>query len=216
MKIEFICLADSFKKGGHCIAGKRTDTLQWIRPVSQIVEEGLSDMQICYEDGSCPNLLDIIEIEAIQSVPCNHQTENWLFDETIKWKKVGVFTGDLDSLVDTNISLLSVTSDSSKKKNCRIDTMFSITGQITNSLLFLKIPKATVSVIKKYDDPDNYDKDTILKFTINNKQFEISKKDRRNIYSRFGNYPIENPLYITLSLALDFNGYCYLLVAGIL
>ena len=94
--------------------------------------------------------------------------------------------------------------------------MFSITGQITNSLLFLKIPKATVSVIKKYDDPDNYDKDTILKFTINNKQFEISKKDRRNIYSRFGNYPIENPLYITLSLALDFNGYCYLLVAGIL
>lgn len=66
MKIEFICLADSYKNGGHCIAGKRTDSLQWIRPVSQNVEEGLSDMQICYEDGSCPNLLDIIEIEAIK------------------------------------------------------------------------------------------------------------------------------------------------------
>jgi len=215
VKIEFICLADSYKKGGHCIAGKRTDSLQWIRPVSQNVEEGLSDMQICYEDGSCPNLLDIIEIEAIQSVPSCHQTENWLFDETVKWKKVGVFTGDLDTLVDTNTSFLSLASDSSKKMNCRIDSALSKTGQVNNSLLFLKIPQATVSVIKKNDDPNDYTKDTILKF-YNTKQFEVPIKDRRNPYSTIGDYPIDTPKFITISLGLDYNGYCYLLVAGIL
>ena len=115
MKIQFICLADSYKNGGHCIAGKRTDTLQWIRPVSRNVEDGLSNSQISYEDGSYPRLLDIIEIEVIKPVPCFHQTENWLFDENIKWKKIDVFKGSLDSLVDTSTSFLSFASDSPKK-----------------------------------------------------------------------------------------------------
>jgi hypothetical protein len=49
--VEIVCLANSRKAGGRCIAGVRTDTGAWVRPVSSgregTLRPALLDTIIC-------------------------------------------------------------------------------------------------------------------------------------------------------------------------
>ena len=216
MKIQFVLLADSYKCNGHCIAGKIIPSNKWIRPVNTDINTGLSDRQISYEDGSLPKLLDIIEIDVLRADPLDNQTENYIINENETWIKIGEYPiTTLDLLVDKNISFLQYTENSSTKMNTRINTSF-VQQNINNSLLFVKIPKAEVSVIFKDPENDPYRKDTILKFNLLNKLYEIPIKYKNNPYANINIYPIDKAFYATISLALDYYDYCYLVIAGLI
>ncbi|GAB6156012.1 hypothetical protein JCM17380_47640 [Desulfosporosinus burensis] len=62
---EIILLAESKKYNNLCIAGIDTSTGEWIRIVSQDsgVSHAVKVEDAIYEDGSVPELLDIVEIE---------------------------------------------------------------------------------------------------------------------------------------------------------
>jgi hypothetical protein len=85
MSIRFVCLANSYKEGGRCIAGIQLDESnspqiengfpKWVRPICTTTY------------GEIPNeiahpfeLLDIIEIHNTQPKPESFQSENTLFD----------------------------------------------------------------------------------------------------------------------------------------
>jgi hypothetical protein len=79
MKIQMLVLANSKKPGGRCLAGIRTDTLDWIRPVTTSSHNEMPT-QSCINSITAEPLrpLDLIEIEITEPLPLKYQRENWL------------------------------------------------------------------------------------------------------------------------------------------
>jgi len=88
---RIVCLANSRKLSGRCIAGKemvRNKPRGWIRPVSAREHEEVSEYERQYEDGTDPRVLDIIDVELLEPRPRTYQQENWLLDPDLYWTKV--------------------------------------------------------------------------------------------------------------------------------
>ncbi len=101
---RLVCLANSRKLHGRCVAGRELlagSLGGWIRPVSDRTHEEVSEHERQYEDGSDPRVLDIIDIPLIGPRSKSHQPENWLLDPDKYWVKAGEFGPDnLDLLTD--------------------------------------------------------------------------------------------------------------------
>jgi hypothetical protein len=89
---RIVCLANSKKMSGRCIAGREIregSAGPWIRPVSNRQNEEVSENERQYKDGSDPRLLDVIEVPLLQPIPHACQTENWLLDPNRYWRRIG-------------------------------------------------------------------------------------------------------------------------------
>lgn len=96
-KKRIVCLANSRKVNGRCIAGREitgSGPSGWVRPISAREHEEVSERERLYEDGSEPDALDVIDIQFLRACPKNHQQENWLLDPRCRWEKVGSITWD--------------------------------------------------------------------------------------------------------------------------
>jgi len=99
---RMVCLANSRKLSGRCVAGKELvgdRPLRWLRPVSNREHEEVSEYERQYEDGSDPRVLDIIDVPLLAAKPKGYQQENWLLDPDEYWRKVGTWN-DLSRLTD--------------------------------------------------------------------------------------------------------------------
>jgi hypothetical protein len=85
MKVTFICLANSRKLGGRCVAGIRTDGGGWIRPVSPQPSGTLSRRHCTLDNRNEANPLDVVEIEVTAARPEPHQPENWVLGRE-RWR----------------------------------------------------------------------------------------------------------------------------------
>jgi len=86
--IEIICLANSRKMQGWCVAGLKTDGTGWIRPVAAGGGDGTLHTADCrLPDGSEPQLLDVIQIGCAEAKPQPHQPENQRLSRT-PWRFV--------------------------------------------------------------------------------------------------------------------------------
>ena len=90
---RIVCLANSRKIGGHCVAGRELFAGgrpgAWVRPVSARQGQEVSDSEQRYEDGREPQVLDIIDVPVLHAQPTDYQKENWLLDSDYRWTKVG-------------------------------------------------------------------------------------------------------------------------------
>lgn len=88
-----IIFANSSKPPGRCIAGRElADTKKrkyggWIRPVSAGGAITIRDSKL--EDGSQPQLIDIVNIPIIKHSPKPGQPENYLIDPEHGWQRAG-------------------------------------------------------------------------------------------------------------------------------
>lgn len=101
MKKIFLVLANSIRRGGHCIAGRemfqRDDKWSygpWVRPVSQHGEGEVRTGECLCSDGNQPAVLDIVEVPLTGKQDCAHQPENYLIDPTVRWLRVGTIQGN--------------------------------------------------------------------------------------------------------------------------
>ena len=82
-----ICLANSYKHQGRCIAGITVDSGEWVRPVSE-----LDDGRIPTNDSTIPseqiNLLDIVDIPLTDEHGSGYEKENRLYKDE-NWNIVG-------------------------------------------------------------------------------------------------------------------------------
>lgn len=102
---RIVCLANSFKTGGSCIAGKEvldSGYGEWIRPVSARPTAEVWPSECRYTNNQWPKLLDIIDVPLVGvAAPQTHQTENHVIDTTRRWVKVGEMPiGELPQLRD--------------------------------------------------------------------------------------------------------------------
>jgi hypothetical protein len=106
---RIVCLANSFKIGGSCIAGREVlgkgTYGGWIPPVSDRPTAEVWASECQYADNTVPKLLDIIDVPLSHAVPHNHQTENHVLAKK-QWTKVGVLPWDeLENLRERPASL---------------------------------------------------------------------------------------------------------------
>lgn len=102
---RIVCLANSRKLHGSCIAGKELlsdgSTGSWIRPVSAREHEEVSLSECRCRDDSIPQVLDVIEVPLINPKPRDYQQENWLLDREHRWiKRHSISTDELPAMSD--------------------------------------------------------------------------------------------------------------------
>lgn len=86
---RIVCLANSRKVSGRCVAGKRTTDGTWCRPISKRPGHEISEFDRRYPDGTTAQVLDVIEIPCIEKRPLGYQHENVLIDDRFYWEKKG-------------------------------------------------------------------------------------------------------------------------------
>lgn len=84
-KADILCLANSWKSGGRCVAGIRTDDGSWIRPVSDTDDGELTSSQCTLDNQRQVRPLDIVRVYLKEPTPRPHQPENWQI-EARQWR----------------------------------------------------------------------------------------------------------------------------------
>jgi putative nucleic acid modification protein with dual OB domain len=75
---DLICLANSRKRRGRCIAGLRVDGQGWVRPVSATADGELYPQNYRLANGGYAQVLDLLRIEVGDHHPKQHHPEDWL------------------------------------------------------------------------------------------------------------------------------------------
>lgn len=74
---DLICLANSRKHQGRCIAGLKTDGTGWVRPIGADNDGSLKPRHYYLSNDTEAQVLDLIRVELTRVHPKPHQPENW-------------------------------------------------------------------------------------------------------------------------------------------
>jgi len=210
---QIVCLANSRKLNGRCVAGKELiDNVpqSWIRPISARVDGEVSESERKLRGGGEPNVFDVVNIALLEHKPKGHQRENWLLDTQECWTRSGfVSYADLDNYLDPDKPLWG-----NDFKSDRV--LSTIASTYEDSLRFIHIKKLTLSVEDGYEQSKRKLRGI---FYHSGLEYNLSVTDPyyEGIYLQKtkGVYKI-NDCYLTISLGEPYNGYCYKLIATII
>ena len=230
MKKEIVILSKSVKYGQYCIAGREIIrgesglTLgNWIRPISNSEDEALSYTAIKYPDRNIPEILDIAEIVLSTSKGSSTQPENFLI-QNIPWSKTGHisnkslphFVEDIDGIwVDPNAQTDRISSESYISKG------------YNSSLCIIKPENFQMKIFTNFDDFAGREKKrrrAIFEYDGLSYDLAITDPDiDRKYFQPFPKSDEDAKIIIPptecllcISLAPEFHGYHYKLVATII
>ena len=218
---RIVCLANSRKMGGRCVAGKElladARAGRWIRPVSARENEEVSEQERCYADGGDPRVLDIIDVSLLNPHPKTYQRENWRLNPNGRWNKVGrTAWDDLAAMADADEPLWINGHSTISGHNDRVP--IDDAADIDNSLRLIRVDALTVTV----SEPSRPSADfPILRGSFNyygdDYCFRITDPESENgaVNLAYGEYPV-GERYLVVSLGEPFEGYAYKLVATII
>jgi hypothetical protein len=218
---RIVCLANSRKLNGRCIAGKEFLGARpggWLRPVSAREDEAVSEYERQYSDGSDPQVLDIMEVPLLEARPKRYQQENWLLDPAKYWKKVGrAEWTDLERLADP-IEPLWINGNHTRK-GLNDEIPLSQTGVIQSSLRLLRVDKLTLSVFAPREAFGNPKRRVQGRFRYGPNEYRLWVTDPRYERAYLAQPDGEHEIgesYLTVSLGEPFNDACYKLIAAII
>lgn len=217
MKKIFVCLANSKKYTERCIAGielirgakgfsiaQNTNQPHWIRPVST-KEHG----EVSSELVGHIKLLDIVEIDMVKNIPNGYQSENVLVandsyrveGEILLSKQV------LDKFISKKHSPLFLNRGKAVPAEYIKD--------LDHSLIFIKPTNVGFCIAKAANGnlqtrATFFYENTIYDLPITDIDFLIQYSLTPNAFNNQKN------IYFTISLGLEFNGWHYKLIAGII
>lgn len=85
MHVDFICLANSWKHGGRCVAGIKADGSGWVRVLGQASDGTLFPGDYSFADHSEAGIFDLIRVGVAEPRSSAYQPENWLIDGS-RWQ----------------------------------------------------------------------------------------------------------------------------------
>lgn len=214
MQTRFVCLANSFKEGGRCVAGIELDLRnnptifsgkpKWIRPVYTTTEHG----QIPNHIAEPFQILDILEIELTGVKPEGYQSENVTFKAN-SLKKIGNFNRETLINLCENRTLIF----GNKGKAVSHDSI----GYLNYSLMLVDVSQFEIVQVV-YDDHLNKPKFRIV-FNHNHVRYDLPITDPVFLHSYQANKNLlanTKKLVLTLSLGVVFENWYYKLIAGVI
>jgi len=218
---RIVCLANSRKLTGRCIAGieLRDGRRQgWIRPVSAREHEEVSEYERQYEDGSDPRPLDVMDVPLLEPRPKDHQQENWLLDPGSYWRRVGRLEWhDLHALADPVQRLWVDGHSTYTGMNDRIPQAH-IVG-VESSLCLIHVDRVMLSVFSPGKAFGNSKRRVQGGFSLGSAQYRLWVTDpvyeREYLARPDGSYEAGES-YLTVSLGEPYQGDCYKLIAAIM
>lgn len=220
MEKIFVCLANSRKTSGRCIAGKEliNDAYgDWIRPISERNTHEISESDRLYQDGNTAHVFDIIKITLKGKANHSSQQENYTIDDRFYWSKIRQYSDSLDHLLDTPSSLWQIGHSSYNGINDRIPTTLITTAG--PSLYFIHPTDVEIIVRIEGAEFGNAKRKVRTRFSYNGIDYLVSVTDpeieRTYLSLGEGNYQLSEQCYMTISLGDAWEGYYYKLAAGI-
>jgi hypothetical protein len=218
---RLVCLAHSRKLNGRCVAGIELSgnrRVGWIRPVSAREHEEVSEYERQYEDGSDPQVLDVMNVPLVEARPKGSQQENWLLDPNQYWQKVTrVSWSDLERLVDPVNPLWIDGNSTYNGRNDRIP--IAQANGLTSSLRLVRVDQLTLAVFKPGEAFGNPKRRVQGRFVHSGTEYRLWITDphyeREYLAKSDGEYEIGES-YVTVSLGEPHNDACYKLVAAIM
>jgi hypothetical protein len=217
---RIVCLANSRKLSGRCIAGKENVDGKpggWVRPVSDREHEEVSELERRYEDGSDPKVLDLIDVPLIEARAHAFQRENWLLDPQYYWQKAGqVGWTNLQSLLDPVSDLWINGQSTFNGLNDKVD--FSQAAQLQTSLRLIHVNELSLEVCAPGAAFGNSKRRVQGRFKYAGTHYHLWVTDpvyeRRYLAQANGRYEI-GECCLTISLGEPHEGFCYKLIAAV-
>jgi len=151
---RIICLANSRKRGAHCVAGM--EVLQsgllggWVRPIGSGPEDALLEREQSYTDGTSPKVLDVLDVQLAGHKPSGCQTENWLISGVQNWVKVAEVEPDyLVGRFQNPAAVFENGRHTSAGMNDEVPN--AIANSRPGSLLLVHVPEVELHVTKPWD-----------------------------------------------------------------
>lgn len=218
---RIVCLANSRKLSGRCVAGKELSggrPIGWIRPISAREHEEVSEYERQYQDGSDPRVLDIVDVPLLDARPTDYQQENWLLDPEHYWVKVDRFAwSDLRQLADP-VAPLWVNGQSTY--NGHNDTIpLALASDLRSSLRLVQVDRLALSVFRPGEAFGNPKRRVQGRFQHHGVEYRLWVTDpgyeRTYLAGPDGDYEIGEG-FLTISLGEAYNDACYKLIAAII
>ena len=213
----FVCLANSYKRGGRCIAGvevarnsnagwkfvRNVDGIpRWIRPIARTTYGEIPSFV-----GESIKVLSIVKLTNVVPCPENAHTEN-------------VYYSRMEQC-DDNIS------QESSVINQLIDTkhqsLFHNRGRAVSAEMFAGINYSLMLIhpdkSSAYIDGNREKSKNRMRFTYHGVEYDFPITDPSFIdclKKNLDNWANINDVYLTLSLGLEFEGWHHKLVAGVI
>jgi hypothetical protein len=218
---QIVCLANSRKRDGRCVAGKERTAngyRAWIRPISERKSGSVSEWEQRCQDGTDTQLLDVIEVSIVGTPPTTYQSENWQFVRRRPWKRVDrVGWDELPKLADDPDTLWLNGDSSAGGVNDRV--AFAATDELRTSLYLLRLddlalhvsaPRVRFGDSKRRVQASFTHRGVGYRFWVTDFAVEDAYRAGPD-----GDFPI-GECFATVSLADPYEGYCYKLVAALM
>jgi hypothetical protein len=218
---RILCLANSRKLSGRCIAGRESVSNQpgaWIRPVSGREHQEVSWDERHYEDRGDPSVLDVIAVPLVEPRPHLFQQENWLLDPNFYWQKTGHvdWTG-LQAFVEPDVSLWVNGQSRFSGRNNRV--ALNQATQLRDSLRLIRVAGARLEVLRPGAQFGNQKKRVEAEFAHAGTQYRFRVTDAvyedRYRAMAEGYYDI-GECCLTISLGEPYEGFAYKLIAAVI
>lgn len=219
---RMICLANSRKTSGRCIAGKIIDQSgeigEWIRPVSARNTQEISEEERRYENGEDPRLLEIVTVPFAQPQPHAHQSENHLIDDGYYWKKSGTCSWEqLEAALDSPDSLWDTGFSSYNGLNDRVPK--DTAEELDHSLLLIRPEDFVIEVATEGAAFGNPKRKVRARFRYEGDDYRWAVTDpvieREYLRRENGEYELDDVI-LCVSLGEAWEGYCYKFCAAVI
>ncbi|MEH6626597.1 MAG: hypothetical protein V7739_09135 [Motiliproteus sp.] len=206
-KLKVLILAKSYKNGGRCIAGKLVNFTEnnavrvgaWVRPVSNggAGNNAMKGEMYRYEDGSEVELLDIVEMSVLSHSPMSGQPENYVIDESQRWRKLSRLDARcIGSITDNANDIWSETGVSSNV----VTPMYEKRGLVSQSLYLIKPTSLKVTLSNNCYN-GKYKRSIRAGFNYHGERYENISITCPSICRALTNkYPVEGGAPITMTL----------------
>ncbi len=208
--VTLVCLANSRRSRGRCVAGITIPDHRWIRPVNPGGAALFPRDTIC-QDGSVPQVLDVISMSLTRPEPLYYQPENWIITPGHQWRKVGRYpVAKLDEFCTGDSSIFHGGGDRLSEEECK-------SLGLTRSLLLIK-PRE-LRFCKTVNPKGNDQIRAHFSYGRYNYDLVVTDSVWESKYSGLSyetHEPDDDVHFLLISLGENFHGYHYKLVAAVI
>lgn len=215
--LTFVCLANSRKYSGRCIAGKLWDGRRlgpWVRPVRPGPTGELALEDLALEGGCVPQILDMVRVPVTKPCGSAHQPENMLLGDG-PLLRLGAYPSDrIEKLCDPVETLWTVGNSSFGGENDRM-TLDQTAQADARSLLFIEPENLAFRVARNSRGL----KKVWAEFIFYGISYRLSVTDpvveESHLDKTPGVYDVPGRAFLTVSLSEPFEGHIYKLAAAV-